>query len=377
MRNFSKVILIMILCMIGIGFTACSISENKEKSVETLTGTVVEIEEYGHAVLNITLDEFAQAGYTLGDIVMVKCGEYEMDMPYYSGYYSKPGTCMIRGRNTDTNIALCINYGVFSEAADVQQGDTVTISMKEAAGALEIQEINSLDYSATKRSDYDSDEAYANFRPIIMGDIGEGKLYRGASPIDNKYNRAMYADDCVQSAHVATVLNIADSEADVEAFMTREDFDSPYYKNLYESGHVITIKLGANFYSDVFAESLADALVLLAEQEPPYLVHCNEGRDRTGYVAMLLEALMGASLEEIQQDYMMSYYYCFGITESSDPQKYDAILENNIMDFLYGLTGVEDSEALKKADLEKAAERYLLDAGMDVEQIALLKSKLK
>lgn len=50
----------------------------------------------------------------------------------------------------------------------------MTITMKEKAGALTEQKINSLVYT-NDRTDYDSDEIFANFRPVTVGEIGEEK----------------------------------------------------------------------------------------------------------------------------------------------------------------------------------------------------------
>jgi len=44
----------------------------------------------------------------------------------------------------------------------------------------------------------------------------------------------------------------------------------------------------------------------------PYLIHCTEGKDRAGFVSAVLEALMGADLQEIVADYMKSYENYYG-----------------------------------------------------------------
>ena len=61
--------------------------------------------------------------------------------------------------------------------AGLSIGDSVTIRMKEKAGALTLQEINNLEFSSN-RDDYSSDEEFANFRSIV-----DGKVYRSASAI--------------------------------------------------------------------------------------------------------------------------------------------------------------------------------------------------
>ena len=85
----------------------------------------------------------------------------------------------------------------------------------------------------------------------------------------------------------------------VEEYCEAEDFDSEYYRRLYKAGKVMALDLAGNFFSDQFARSIADGLSFLAHSEPPYCVHCTEGKDRAGFTVMLLAALMGAELEEI------------------------------------------------------------------------------
>ena len=48
---------------------------------------VAEINTYGHAVLDITDEDFYKAGFALGDIVTVTAGSYTGDMPCFNGYY--------------------------------------------------------------------------------------------------------------------------------------------------------------------------------------------------------------------------------------------------------------------------------------------------
>ena len=136
----------------------------------SVTGKVIEIEKYGHARLDITVEAFTAAGFELGDIVTVKAGSYEGDMPYFNGYYVDSGEYMVRAYAGHENIAVCINYGKFAETAGIGVGDEVTITMKEKAGALAEQTLNALEYT-NDRADYESDEIFANFRMITAGSM--------------------------------------------------------------------------------------------------------------------------------------------------------------------------------------------------------------
>ena len=108
--------------------------------------------------------------------------------------------------------------------------------------------------------------------------------------------------------------------------------------------------------------------------EGPYLVHCTEGKDRTGFVCMLLEALCGASYDELIDDYMITYENYYGITKENDPSKYEIIVSDVFLPRLQFITG--DNFDPTKADLSKCAEEYLKSAGLTDSEIFEIKRKL-
>ena len=102
-----------------------------------------------------------------------------------------------------------------------------------------------------------------------------------------------------------------------------------------------------------------------------------QGKDRAGFVAFLLEALMGAELSEIVDDYMLSFYNYYGIDKASEPERYQTILDNNLIAMLCHVAGVDTPEDLADVNLESAVTEYLLHAGMTKEDIVTLKEKLR
>ena len=329
---------------------------------------VVEINEYGHAKLDITEADFTGAGFDLGDIVTVTCGSYTGDIPVFNGYYADRGSCMLRVNPRNAEISLCVNYGNFSVMAGIGAGDAVTVAMKEKGGALAIQEVNALVYS-NDRADFASDIVFANFRPV-----GEGKLYRSASPIDNKANRARYADNLIQGAGVQTVMNMANTPEKIDELIAAEGFDSPYYRDLFESGKVFALEMPIDFTSEDFTAGITQGFSFLAEENTPYLVHCTEGKDRTGFAIMMLEALMGWNEARIVDDYMQTYANYYGIEPGTE--KYDLIVGKNIMEMMRVMANLESGTSLAEIDLKAAAEAFLLKHGMAEDAIKQLEAKL-
>ena len=352
-------------------------SLTQTEAPDPMSGAVREIEKYGHAVLDISIADFEKAGFALGDTVdVVFDNGYTLSgIPYFNGYYVDKGEAMLRAYPGDTYLAVCINYGKLNETAGVQVGSTATISLAQKGAEKDTQELNSLVYT-DERSDYSSDAVFANFRAVTVGDIAEGALYRSASPVNNEHGRASYADSLIQKAGVKTVLNLADHKEDIDGYLAAEDFASPYYKSLYEAGSVIPLGMPVDYSSESFGADLTAGLAKLSQQPGPYLVHCTEGKDRAGFTSALLECLMGASLDEVVADYMVSYENYYGVTQAGQPEKYQLIVKNNILDMLRTIAGVEKDADLSGVDLQAAAEDYLTGFGMTAEQLTALKTNL-
>lgn len=335
---------------------------------QVIKGKVEQIEKYGHARLDISIDDFNNAGFALGDIVTVSAGSYEGDMPYISGYYVERGEYMLRAFPGDSTIAVCINYGKFAETAGIEVGDPVTIKLKEPAGALTLQEINNLVFSGN-RSDYASDEAFINFRAIV-----DGKLYRTASPADNQFGQAKTEDELIRKAGIRSVMNMESTEEELAAYFAAEDFASPYYKELFDAGKIIVLGMPVNFASDEFGEGIVNGFSFLLENEGPYLIHCHKGKDRAAFASMLLEMLIGWSAEDIVADYMESYINYYNLEPGTE--KFNLIVERDIKEMMRSAAGLEKGALLDGIDWKAAAEQYLLTHGMSETDIAAWKTYL-
>ena len=144
-----------------------------------------------------------------------------------------------------------------------------------------------------------------------------------------------------------------------------------YDESYYAATKHFEAKAGANFISDSFTQVLIDTFTFMAENEGIYGIFCVEGKDRTGYVAALLECLCGASYEEVVSDYMITYYNYYGIGRND--QRYDVILNKNIRLLLETVFDVPD---LSKADLQQECEDYLKEIGLSSATLEKLKHNL-
>lgn len=71
---------------------------------------------------------------------------------------------------------------------------------------------------------------------------------------------------------------------------------------------------------------------------------------------------------------METYANYYGIEPGTE--KYDMIVEKNIMEMLCIMAEIEPGTSLAETDLKAAAEAYLLKYGMDEEALKQLEAKL-
>ena len=131
--------------------------------------------------------------------------------------------------------------------------------------------------------------------------------------------------------------------------------------------------MSMNYDSDDFRKDMADGFRYIASHEGPYLIHCVEGKDRTGYAAAILECLMGAGADEVVEDYMITYYNFYGIEAGTD--QYKQIAASNIEALLARAFGIK-SIYEDGADLRSCSEAFLKEIGMNDDEIASLRESL-
>ena len=390
-----RYLLIISLIILALCFTvSCATKVTTEPVVEevkALESSVSDIQKYGNLVLSITKSDMDSINAEYGDVFTISFDDQALQAPYCTSYSDVDlGNLVLR--NDGDVMILAINMGDFAStygiATKVTNPDktyewvfeegkkledvTLTLVLSGKGEYRDQYLIHQLSRT-NDRNDYSSDAVFANFRGIKGGNLGSDALYRSSSPVNNEIGRAMYADKLAEENKINTVMNLADSSDAVEGYFKEEGFASPYYKSLYERGQVIALNMGVSFKTREFQLALVEGLTFLSLNEGPYLVHCNEGKDRAGFTSALLSALMGLSYEEIAADYMTSYENYYHVEKGTE--QYEAVKRSNIDSMLSFIAGVE-ADNLSSVDLSAKAEEFLLAIGMEKANIDTLKSKL-
>ncbi|MBQ8536158.1 MAG: tyrosine-protein phosphatase [Clostridia bacterium] len=351
--------------------------------------TVAEIQKYGNLVLSLKGTDFMRLGYAYGDVITVTIAGKEYEMPVGSNYSDVDNgslICRVTAPADGDAVILAINMGDLATAAGIAvktktevepgyrwdytdaaaQPVTVAIAMKEKGGYYDQYVMHQL-VRTNERADYASltDEEFANFRPVTTSGIGRGRLYRSASPVNPELNRNAYADAAMKAADVKTVVNLADTPEGMKAY-------AGYADTYYQGCQIIALNLGVDFAAQDFQAGLAQGLRFMAANEGPYLVHCNEGKDRAGFTSAILACLMGATAEEVTADYMITYANYYGVAQGSE--QYKVIASSNIEKSLAAAFEVED---IYTVDLAQEAAAYLTDTlGLTEAEVTQLKNNL-
>ena len=358
------------LCIL-LSMTSC---EKKEPVLEN--NAIHRDDEFGGAFIDISIADFNKKGFAFGDSLDLSFsnGVTYNDIGYYSGYYVPAGQELVVGYAGYDYIKFCINYGEDVYAMNAfDENTTVTITRAEKGKYLTIEETLSISYS-DDINEYESPEQFANFREVTAGNIKPGVLYRGASPIDNKRKRASTVDGLIQAKGIVYDLDLADTREVIDSCYAKTDFASPYFKSLDENNKVLPIGMGAAYKLEDFSGKLKNMLLTMIEEPGSYYIHCLEGKDRTGYVCMVLEALCGATYEELIEDYFITYHNYYGIEKGTD--KYEAIKSIHIDEMIRYVFSFEQSTNLLTANYKSHVDDYLLSIGLTNAQINAVADRL-
>lgn len=352
-----------------------------ESTPESYTVAIRDIRKHGNVILDTDFDTMNAHGMEIGDIITATVGEKSFCLPIGTAHADvDSGSMLCRFDTEDNEVSLAINMGSFASEAgigekvsieeepgyrwDVAIGE-VTLSLKEKQGYRAEYDARNLTRT-NERADYPAltDEEFSNFRAVAAAGIREDWLYRSSTPIEPALGRNEYAMAAMEKAGIRAVINLDDSADEMQSYPA-------YPGSWYSRCAVVNPEMTYDFGTGEFAGKVKQSVLFLLENDGPFLIHCKEGKDRTGILCAILECFAGASAEEVTGDYMLTYANFYGILPGDGA--YDVILSNNLVKTLCGLYGID---SLNGTDLQKEAADYLLSTGLDETQLHQLAAKL-
>ena len=375
-KEVSVVLAVVVIVAAALAFSYAT--EDRQDGEVSITATVIGIDDYTSPILDISMQDLTDAGFSYGDYVNIDIGIIHNINSLLTNGYNALGFY-------DTFIADDggeIHVGLFGGTLPpVDIGETAYLVKVGVCPYYDKLEMTSQGI-VNDPSRYDDDEMLANFYQVTGGSIADGKLYRGCNPFrDVAVNpRAPYVDDAAEDHGIAFLISLSFDETSIHDLPTQ--FDGSYCKGLVDRGNYIAPGMTQDFLHD---NGLKDVFLSIIENDGPYMVHCNEGRDRTGAVCMMLQALCGATEEEMVEGYLQSFVNLHLVVPGSE--EYD-LIRTFTFDRLVYLFGdpsrLDDvlsidwtSIDISDVDINAAVYGYVIDVvGLTSDQVDALVEKL-
>ena len=194
------------------------------------------------------------------------------------------------------------------------------------------------------RNFFETDEQFANFRPLILADRKSTRIFRSASAFNDMYGRAETVRKIMSKRHIQSVLDLT--------------------------------VLRCSYLSDKFNYELVELIKRkLVESDQPCIIQCDAGKKRTGFACIVLESLSGSDYKNVVADYLESYKNNNGIDLSNNTVLIQRIIHRQIEPKLRFIAGDNKSSDTVN-NLKEDACNYFLRFGMGYKDIERLQEAL-
>ena len=338
--------------------------------------------KHGNLRTDTDADTFlAESGFDYGDIVSVAFLDKNVEMPIVPVFSSAAsGQAALALRKTDISkeydklATFFINFGDFLTTFGIATKEThedgtwdwvaeqgisfplrFDITLVEKAGYRTEVELSMLERT-NNREDYPglTDWQFANFRKVTTTGMGNC-LYRSSTPINGELGRDTFAMTAFEGAGINVIINVADN--------TWNDIPQSYYRNQ----KILLLPMSVDITSESNLKHVVQSLQFMAGNPGIYCIHCKEGKDRTGFIIAILELLMGADMDEVIEDYMVTYENFYRVEKGTDRYQY---ISQTLIEQLEKC-GIKGTDHLKEQ-----TEAFLKKNGMTDEELTDLRRNL-
>lgn len=371
---------------------SCSDNEKVPSSEMTISGYITQVNDYGQPIPSFTPADMKKVGIDYADLLDVEIGDKIRlhNIPYVTSFNEvailAPSYVDYNARGDDYGFGML--NGDFHYYIGGKVGDKLTMRVSEKGGYAKTYDLMKSVYPVERRADETAEE-YANFRMVTTTGVAPHVLYRSSNPLNCVKNPARYAvvDSLARTVGIHTEVDLADTPEQVNKYLATEGYASTYCPQLFREGNTIACGMMANTFCDDFKERLGKAVRFMIAHKPPYLIHCNEGKDRCGFVTMVFEALVGASVDELRRDYMVTMLNFYKIPDGGESYQLRQQLAidrmiwlmcneealDNYLDIQWDETDVSN---LQGPNLQAAAKKYLKECGVSDEECETLRAIL-
>lgn len=393
-----------LLILLSLPIACLAFSCNKRPQVKTKVLEVT-MPAFGNVNFEITHDQFVSAGFNYNDLVEVTFHDYDgtnkdisYEVAYVTNYnevgYYCPCLCNYEGKGERFDFAFGMSH--LKNGSDFLIGRDVTITMIKKGGYAKTRDLVNVSRKLSYEELSGDNEAFANFRDIAkVGEISKTilpkRLYRGSSPYNahsNPDGRHDVCDRFLVDSNINTEIALTGSKSEIESQInsryleynkskTVELYWNSLQKEKLEDKQFYSEDLGTDYFtingnSDVViggGDLTRNIFTYIAKRcggpdnPAPIFIHCNEGKDRTGFFVMVIEALAGISLTDIVNDFMLTFKNYYNVSRPDNREKYDALANLSVYRHVYSILIDNPAEELEKINW------YEFDAKSEVERI--------
>lgn len=333
--------------------------------------------------------DFKDQGYTFGDMVNVKLkgaakdgGDIIHNVAMVTNYnevgYFAPCLCDYEGGGK----SLAYSYGIDSVNRDVDAdqvvGNQAIFDISDKMGYQDVRDLVEVSRKATYEETGKDAMVFANFRDVstTIGGMSTyvypGILFRGSSPFNyhNNPERCDYVNQLLKDYNIDYEVSLGNTKEKIDEYMTKA---SGKTKQLYDSKNNVfcNVQLASDYFTkevNTLGGELRDGNAAFKvfkfisdncfrnptpdpENEDEtyhakFYIHCDEGKDRTGFICMVLEALAGVPIDLLVSDFMLTFrnYYNITCRTPEEKKKYDKLAELTIYRFIYSLLLANECE---------------------------------
>ena len=373
-----KIVSVFLASILCLGIVGCGSSKEKESGgVDSTTSESISETEQGDfknisprngaeiSILNSEMESFCEQETLVGTLVDAyvtktdcfapqsiefswSCEKailgYTLTVALDENFTEIVTTCNVVGdsvvlENPYTGCEYFWKVNAIAESGEVLKSGTLSFKVKATPRPVSIQGVsNTRDLGG-----------YAT----PNGRVKQGMIYRTAKFDDITPEGKSMAIDGLKIKTDLDLRNTGEGTAGMQSPLGCENYlrlSSPYYEI---------------FSADQKAQVREIMKVFADESNYPIAMHCSLGRDRTGTIAFLINALLGVEERDLRMDYFLS---AFSHAGSALDNATFVILEGNFERMYGGIYGTYSGETYAEK-----VESYLLSAGVTTEEIQAIK----
>lgn len=369
---------VLVIVLFGGSLASCFWSVDGPDEEFSVTGKVTGLSSYNQPKLDVKADEILDHGIPLGSLFRIQTETDTFDdailLEKYLGIFMFDIFVNIESDGY-------ISIGCVGKLITAEKGSEITLThtgMSQKYGNIPHYNAGSTDV----RSDYSSDEVFANFYEVTGGDITESKLYRSFSSLydPSKQTRSTYVNQLAEEAGVQYLIALSYSDESVKKAV--ETLDG-YCITLCSEGKYVAPSMGYLYFQQ--KDKTVEVLRGIMDNDGPYLVHCNVGRDRTGFVILLLQALCNCTPDEMKECEAKAFCNLYHIDPGT--MEYQTIVSCTYDRNMYLIANPDriddifeidwDNIDVSKVDTYSAAYSYCTDyLGLTDDDVSCIKQKL-